>query len=256
MLLEADEPCAAIGLNETGRSPFLIACDHAGRRIPRQLGTLGLPKSELDRHIAWDIGVEPVSRLVATALDASVVQQVYSRLVIDCNRPLHVESSIPQISERTVIPGNIGLTDPERRARIAEIFTPYHDCIARQLDRRAAEGRPTILVCLHTFTPSYLSEARPWHVGLLYRDDRLAKILLKLLREDPDLVVGDNQPYDISDSSDYTIPRHGEARGIPHVGIEIRQDLVFDEQGQSRWAALVARLLAASLQPLRSAASG
>jgi predicted N-formylglutamate amidohydrolase len=172
MLLAPDEPPAVTVLNENGRSPFLIACDHAGRRIPRRLGTLGLSPAELDRHIAWDIGVDPLSRIVSEALDATLVQQPYSRLVIDCNRPTDVASSVPERSEDTAIPGNLRLTDAERRARIVEIFNPYHQRLAAELDRRSQARQRTVLLALHTFTPRYRLEVRPWQIGLLYHRDR------------------------------------------------------------------------------------
>jgi predicted N-formylglutamate amidohydrolase len=183
-----------------------------------------------------------VSRQVSEALDATLIRQAYSRLVIDCNRPLDAASSIPTISEATEIPGNLRLNAAERQARIDEIFAPYHASIAAALDARP--GRPTLLIAMHSFTPVYLGENRPWHVGTLYgRDRRLALILYDLLRRERGLVVGDNQPYKASDATDYAIPIHGERRALPHVGIEIRQDLIANAEGQQAWAERFARLL-------------
>lgn len=248
LLAPGDPP--PVGLRRPGgRSPFLIACDHAGRALPARLGHLGLPEGAFERHIAWDIGAAATARRMSEALDATLVEQPYSRLAIDCNRPPHVPNSIPSVSEATAIPGNAGLTEAERDERRRAIFQPYHDRIEAELDRRAAEGRRSVLVALHSFTPSYLGESRPWHVGTLYgRDARLAAPLFAALSEEPGLVVGDNQPYDVSDETDYTIPVHGERRGLVHVGIEIRQDLVGEPAGQAEWAGRLARLLPLALE--------
>jgi predicted N-formylglutamate amidohydrolase len=246
-LLGPDEPSACVTLGQPNDSPFLLLCDHAGNRLPRRLGTLGVSESERQRHIAWDIGAAGVVRDMARRLDAFAILQTYSRLVIDCNRSPVVESSIVTTSEDTEIPGNQGLSPAEREQRVAEIFQPYHGHIAAELDRRQTAGIPTIIVAVHSFTPVYRGVARPWHVGLLYnRDDRLARPLMALLKREGGLVVGDNQPYAVSDESDYTIPIHGERRGLPHAEIEIRQDLIGDEVGQSVWAERIARLLTLS----------
>lgn len=229
--------------NATSRSPFLLTCDHYGRVIPDALGDLGLPASELTRHIAWDIGIAGVAERVSDALGAHLIAQRYSRLVIDCNRPPDVASSIPVLSEATTIPGNEGISSAEADERRAAIFTPYHDRIDEAIDARQAQGRPTVLVSLHSFTPVYAGVARPWHIGTLYhRDTRLPPLLLKLLHAEGDLVVGDNQPYAVSDLTDFTIPVHGEKRGLMNTGIEIRQDLIGDEAGQAQWAERLTRL--------------
>lgn len=208
------------------------------------LGDLGLPSSELQRHIAWDIGALAVARHMAEALDAPLVAQNYSRLVIDCNRDPRVATSIPAISESSEIPGNIGLTEAQRIARRREIFDPYHGHIQALLDERAAAGHPTILVAQHSMTDVFKSSRREMHAAVLYnRDRRFAGLVLDLLRSEPGLVIGDNQPYFVSDETDYTIPRHGEKRGLPHVEIEIRQDLLLNEGGQAEWATRIARVL-------------
>jgi predicted N-formylglutamate amidohydrolase len=242
-------------LEETpaGRSPFLLTCDHYGRLIPGALGTLGLPEAELDRHIAWDVGIAGVAGQLSRALDAHLVAQRYSRLVIDCNRPPAAPSSIPLISEATMIPGNDGLTREAAETRRALIFTPYHRRIADIIDARLAQGMPSVLVALHSFTPVYAGIARPWHIGTLYqRDTRLPPLLLKLLRAEADLVVGDNEPYAVSDATDYTIPVHGEARGLMNTGIEIRQDLIAAGSGQTEWAERLARIFGAVENTLRT----
>ena len=243
-LLGPGEPHPVELINPDGRSAFFLTCDHAGRRLPARLGNLGLPDTELVRHIAWDIGIAAVARRVADALDAALVSQIYSRLAIDCNRPPDAPSSVPIVSESTAVPGNHDLSPAERDRRVRDVFRPYHDRIEAELDRRTAAGRSTVLVAMHSFTPVYKGERRPWHVGTLYgRDDRLARPLHAALVRAGDLVVGDNEPYAVSDETDYTIPVHAERRGLLHVGIEVRQDLIEFEDGQARWAELLSRTL-------------
>jgi predicted N-formylglutamate amidohydrolase len=243
-LLAPDEPAAFEVISDQRRSPFLITCDHAGRRLPRSLGTLGLPESELERHIAWDLGAAQVTRYLARELGAFAILQTYSRLAIDCNRPTDVPSSIPLISERTVIPGNHDLSPADAAERARAIFHPYHARIVAEFERRRAALQPSVLIAMHSFTPTFMGVSRPWHTGMLYnRDVRLGRALIELLRREPELVVGDNEPYSVSDLSDYGVVVYGERRGIPHVEIEIRQDLLEDTSGQEAWAKRFARLL-------------
>ncbi len=246
-LLAADEAPPVLQIAPEGASNFLIVVDHAGHLIPRRLGTLGLPSAQLQRHIAWDIGSLQVALRVAAALDAPLLAQNYSRLVIDCNRDPKVDTSIPTSSEWVEIPGNLGLSGEQRAARRTEIFEPYHQRIRAVLDARLAAGRRTILVSQHSMTDVYKGEPRAMHAAILYnRDRRFAGLVLDALRLEPALEVADNAPYFVSDESDYTIPRHAEARGLPHVMIEIRQDLLLDEAGQTAWAQRIARALGAA----------
>jgi predicted N-formylglutamate amidohydrolase len=243
-LLDADEPPPFEELNRHGGSVFVIAVDHACCRIPRRLADLGLPAGELRRHIAWDIGALEVARRVSNALDAPLIAQNYSRLVIDCNRDPGVASSIPTVSEHTSIPGNLNLSAGEVNARRTEIFEPYHRRIQELLDERAARDCHTILVCQHSMTSVFKGVARDMHAAILYnRDRRFAQLMLETLRRDARLRIADNQPYFVSDETDFTIPRHGEGRGLLHVEIEIRQDLVSDEVGQIEWAERIAQAL-------------
>jgi len=219
--------------------------------MPRALGWLGVSESECDRHTAWDIGIAVVCRLVANALYGTLVQQNYSRLVNDCNRMLGSETSIPEFSEFIPVPGNIGLSERRKATRVREIFRPYHDRIEAELDRRRQAGRPTALIAMHRFTPVFMGVARPWHAGVLYnRDPRFAHLLMALLKEEEGLVVGNNEPYSVTDASDYTIPGHGERRGLHHVAIEIRQEQIADDKGQRAWRVLLARLLPQAYQEL------
>src|SRR5438045_1825194 len=251
-LLAEDDPAPVRVLRPAGRSDFLLSGDHAGRAIPHRLGALGLPETERARHIAWDIGIAGVTERLSEALDATAVLQSYSRLVIDCNRQPGLDSSIPTISELTEIPGNEGLTTAEREARRREIFMPYHERIAAVTEARARAGRRVVLVAMHSFTPVFKGVRRQVEIGVLYnRDTRLAHILLDLLRAEGDLAVGDNEPYAVGDLTDYTVPVHAERRGLAHVEIEIRQDLIADAAGQAAWAARLARLLSAADARLR-----
>ncbi len=251
-LLAADEPPAVLEVGRDRPSPFVIAVDHASARIPRRLGSLGLPAAELTRHIAWDIGALEVARRVADALDAPLLASNYSRLVIDCNRDPSVATSIPVLGEHTEIPGNIGITAEERAARRAEIFEPYHAALRALLDERQRAGRRTILVTQHSMTDVFKGSRREMQAAVLYnRDRRFAGLVLDALRQEPALtLVGDNEPYFVSDDTDYSIPVHGEARGLPHVEIEIRQDLITAATGQDEWGARITRVLRAAEQAM------
>jgi predicted N-formylglutamate amidohydrolase len=241
--VDSDDVPPVLEHNAAGRSPFLLTSDHYGRIIPGRLGDLGLPAGELVRHIAWDIGISGVAEALSSHLGAHLIAQRYSRLVIDCNRPPAAASSIPRISEATIIPGNDGITREAAEMRRRQVFDPYHRRIDEAIDARLRDRLPTVLISLHSFTPVYAGVARPWHIGTLYqRDTRLPPLLLKLLRAEPNLVVGDNEPYAVSDETDYTIPVHGEKRGLMNTGIEIRQDLIAEPAGQREWAERLARI--------------
>lgn len=245
-LLAADEPAPVIHERATAASPFLISCDHAGNLIPRSLGDLGVSATDRARHIAWDIGALGVARALAQLLDGELVAQRYSRLVIDCNRPPHSAELITTRSEATDIPANRDLPAAARAARTSLIYTPYHDQLRALLDTRAIRGRTTIFVAVHSFTPIYLGQARPWQLGILSANDRrLADPMLEFLRSYSDLCVGDNQPYRI-DEKDHGIPVHALARGLLHVLFEVRQDLITAPAGQRVWAQRLADTLSAA----------
>jgi predicted N-formylglutamate amidohydrolase len=244
MLLGACDPAPFTVERPDARSGYVVASDHAGCALPRALLDLGVPEAERLRHIGWDLGIAGVARRLSAHLDAFLILQTYSRLVIDCNRAPGSPQSILTRSERTAIHGNVGLSADDAARREAEIFQPYHARLAAELDARAAAARPTVLLLLHSFTPVYLDDARRWHAGVLYdRDARVGHALLALLRAEPGLEVGDNQPYAASPASDYTLTTHGERRGVPYVEIELRQDLIADDAGQEACAARLARLL-------------
>jgi predicted N-formylglutamate amidohydrolase len=243
-LLSEDDPPVFLVECAKGSSALLLTCDHGGREIPRKLGSLSLSEPELSTHVAWDLGVAELGRRLSVRLDAFLIVHNYSRLVIDANRPPGAPDSIPTISERTRIPANEGLASSDARKRFEELFQPYHQRIRDELDARGTRACPSVLIALHSFTPVYMDERRRWHVGVLYgRDARLGRLVLEGLRSDTALIVGDNQPYSVSEASDYTIIVHGEQRGIPHVEIEIRQDLLASESGVQSWAERLAGVL-------------
>lgn len=247
-LLGQSDPPPYVVEHDHGASPFFFTCDHGGHVIPHALSGLGVTESERMRHIAWDIGVAELGKRLSALLDAFLITQTYSRLVIDCNRHPGSPQSIVTVSERTEVPGNVGLSDADRTARASEIFHPYHDRVARELDARAARGQDTVLVTLHSFTPVYMDDARAMQAGVLYnRDARLGHALLAELRAEGDLVVGDNEPYAATDATDYGLVVHGERRGLVHVELEVRQDLIEHAAGQDAWAARLARVLPRAL---------
>lgn len=249
-LLQPDEPAPVALINPYGASDILLVCDHAGQLVPRALNGLGIPRAELDRHIGWDIGAAGVTRLLSEALDATAILQLYSRLVIDCNRRPGHATSVAPISDGTVVPGNQGAAPAWLAARIDEIFSPYHAAIAGEIDRRLAAGAAPTVIAVHSFTPIMAGAARIWHAGVLHNhDSRLALAVAARLRQEG-LEVGDNEPYALSDDSDYTIPVHAERRGLLNLELEIRQDLIATGAGQEEWAQRVARAVNGALQEI------
>ena len=218
---------------------WLLTGDHGGNRVPGGVA-LGVGDAELARHIGWDIGVAALGRALSARLDATFVMQRYSRLVIDCNRDPAAPSAMPAVSDGTPVPGNVGLSEASRAARVAEIHAPYQDAIATLLAARP----DAVLVALHSFTPVLAGTPRPWHVGVLHDggNDAFARALLGSLRAVADLVVGDNQPYRM-DTTDYSVPRHAVVTGRAYAEIEVRQDLVGDAAGVERIATLLADTL-------------
>jgi predicted N-formylglutamate amidohydrolase len=236
VLLGGSDPASATIINPRGRSPFLLIGDHAGNAIPQALGTLGLGQEDRIRHIAWDIGVGALGEQLAGRLDAVFVRQSYSRLVIDCNRDPASAEAVVERSDGTVVPGNLGLSAEARGERVRAIHAPYHHAIAAEIERRAAIGQPTWLVSLHSFTPAMTGTVRPWEIGVLHdgANDGLALRLLAWLRDQPGLVVGDNEPYQM-DATDHSVPRHAFP-SHPYVEIELSQRVLSTPEGIERWA--------------------
>ncbi|MGY3387484.1 putative N-formylglutamate amidohydrolase [Bradyrhizobium sp. USDA 3311] len=227
-----------------------MICEHAGTIIPRRLGDLGLAAAEMHRHIAHDIGAEGVARQLADLIDAPLFLQRYSRLVIDCNRPFDVSDCIPEMSDSTTVLGNLRLSEQERRQRYVEIHEPFHRQVALLLDRRAAERFLTILVAVHSFTPRLRGGPdRPWQLGVLSNRDRsfAERFLTVFQGRNPTILSAHNEPYRVDDKGDYTVPIHGEQRGLQHLLLEIRNDLISDSEGQRVWAKLIADTLIEAL---------
>jgi len=243
-LIDDDEPAPYEIVNQDGRSRVILTCDHASRRIPRRLGTLGVGSADRERHVAWDIGAAAVARRLSEMLDAPLILCGYSRLVVDCNRRLDQAGAFVTRSEDVRVPGNEALTAAAREARAEAIFWPYHEAVNRVVVARTGGEATPAMVSVHSFTPVYHGVSRPWDIGVLHRwDRRLADLLMAALAGDGGLVVGDNQPYRVALDEDYTIPVHAETRGMPYALLEVRQDLVSDDAGAEDWAGRLAGVL-------------
>lgn len=235
--------------NGAGRANCLLVCDHASRDIPEHLGTLGVSEPDTWEHIAWDIGAGELTRQLALQLEAPAILCSWSRLVIDCNRRLDHPDAFITVSDGIPVPANARLAEADRRWRIKTIFEPYHAAIAARLDAMAAGGSPPALVSVHSFTPLLGEQARPWHAGVLWdQDGRLALPLLEQLRSVEGLHVGDNEPYSGRHPTDYTVHVHGVRRHIPHVALEVRQDLLATAEGIEYWTRLLTRALVITLE--------
>lgn len=235
-------------LNGDGSSPYVLLCEHASRFMPDEYEGLGLGEADLSRHIAWDIGAARVAEALSQALDAPLVLAGYSRLLIDLNRPLGSATSIPEVSENTVIPGNLNLTAAERARRAARYFEPFQAAVRQLLDARLDKGRVSTIIGVHSFTPVFKGVARPWRAGILYRGAREFGHSLAEALGGPAEAIAENEPYQIEDDSDYTVPVHGDARGLDAVLVEVRQDLIAEDAGVSAWS----RQLAAALTLIRN----
>ena len=228
---------------------FVLLCDHASNYVPPELQDLGLPASELQRHIAWDIGAAGVTEALSETLDSPAILCNTSRLVIDCNRQLHAPDLIPEVSDGTAIPGNLGLDEASRTRRVERWFHPYHDAVEAVLEERKALGVPSIVVSIHSMTPMLQAgggEPRPWQIALSSSplfDRSLTEHVLQGLRLTAGIVVGDNQPYDMDPAVDYSIPVHAIRGGLPYIQVEFRQDEVANPESQLLWASRLAAAL-------------
>jgi predicted N-formylglutamate amidohydrolase len=244
-LLAADEPAPFVIVNGDSTRPILLVCDHASRVIPRALGDLGLDPLARRCHLALDIGAGSLARALAGSLGATAVLAGYSRLVVDCNRDLLDSGAFLEFGDGIVIPGNRGLTEGDKKARAESIYWPYHRAIAGEIERLRGAGRPPAVIAVHSFTPVLNGISRPWQVGILWdADRRIADALIGGLRA-AGFIVGDNEPYSGRAPQDFTIDHHAEAGGLPHCGIEIRQDQIDSDEGVQKIAAHLHRLIAA-----------
>ncbi|WP_230531397.1 N-formylglutamate amidohydrolase [Microvirga roseola] len=237
------EPCPVELVEGAVESGILILCDHASNAVPPDLGDLGLPEAEFQRHIAYDIGAAAVTRSLARRLQAPAILTQFSRLVIDPNRGRDDPTLVMRLSDGAVVPGNARVGEAEIARRIARFYDPYDTAISAAINRAMAAGHPPAVVTVHSFTPVWRGWPRPWHVGILWdADDRFARPLLAGLCAEEGLVVGDNEPYDGALAGD-TVDRHATIRGLANALIEIRQDLIASDEGAEEWAARFARLL-------------
>lgn len=227
------------------RRGMLLLADHARNALPDSYRRLGLPAAEFERHIAYDIGVEAVTRALARILDIPAVMAGFSRLLIDPNRGEDDPTLIRQLYDGTVVPGNYPMSDEERTRRLDEFYRPYHDAVGSMVASVAeAAGRAPFIVSIHSFTPQFQGHRRPWQIGILWdRDPRAALPMMEALSRDRELCVGDNEPYDGALRGD-TMFRHAIVNGYPHILIELRQDLIADEAGARAWAERLAPILA------------
>lgn len=249
-LISPADPAPVEFRSSHGSAQVLLTCDHASRAVPEMLANLGLDDAILARHIGWDIGAAAVTRRLAPLIDAPAILAGYSRLVIDCNRDPDDASSIPLESDHVSIPGNARLSAESRLARRAALFDPYHAAIDAWIAAVRKRGVAPAVISMHSFTPEMKAKKRPWHVGVLWDGDgRIALPLLAALRAERGLIVGDNEPYSAREPVGYTQRHHAFDHGLPHVAIELRQDLVADEGGAAQWAERLSRLLKPILAP-------
>ena len=252
-MIAADEPPAFSVVNPDGTAPLVLTCDHASPYIARCFDQLGLDEDALRRHIAWDIGCAAVAESWSVRFDAPLVRTNYSRLIIDPNRPLGHPTSIPEVSEHIIIPGNRSVSPAQAAARAEHFFWPYHRAIDAASNGMLERGVVPTVVSVHSFTPVYHGVQRPWHVGVLWRKDpRLAMPLLARLRAMDGLCVGDNQPYSAHEGVGYSICTHAEEPGFPHALLEIRQDLIESADGQAQWSEQLGDVLEDVLRELPS----
>lgn len=244
LLMPGELPAFEI-VNAQGASQLILVCDHASNRVPVGLNMLGLTQEQLGEHIGWDPGAADVARILAHKLDAPLVLSNYSRLVIDCNRPLNSPELIPEQSAGIIIPGNKMLSLAQKSQRIHELFLPYHQTIEQVINTRQLrerKSRPHTLLSIHSFTANLNGNQRPWHIGIAARnDERFAKALQHSLMAHGDITVGFNQPYVIDDDFDYTLPKHAESRGLHNAMIEIRQDGLLLAEQLAHWADRIAQ---------------
>ena len=252
LLGEHDPPPYCVE-NSRGRSPILLTCDHASHAIPESLGTLGVSPRDLKRHIGWDPGALAVTLRLSKRFDATAILSGYSRLVIDCNRRPHSETSILTLSDGTPIPGNIGITSSDVDTRIETLFKPYHRAISTTLERIRQDGMTPVFVAIHSFTPKLNGSPRPWHFGVLWdQDGRIARPLIEALRSDSSIIVGDNEPYSARDHFDYSQEFHASSKGLPSALVEIRSDLIRDRKGVELYAELLGNAMETAMSALRS----
>ena len=248
-VLGPDDPPPFNILQVEPSRPALLVCDHASNRVPAKFHNFGVSRENMQTHCALDIGAGAVTRLLSRRLVLPAVLAGYSRLVVDCNRRLDDPSAFPASIDGVVVPGNQQLTHADRQVRADALYWAYHHAVRDQLGLLESIARAPALIAVHSFAPILIGKHRPWDIGVLWdKDPRMPVPLIEGLRKIPDLVVGDNEPYSGRHAHDFTVDHHAEAEGLPHVGIELRQDLIDTDAGAAHWA----ELLAGVLEPILS----
>ena len=230
--------------NLKGKSRVILLCDHASNYIPSKYKNLGLSKKEIYRHIGWDIGAASIAKKIANRLNATLIMSGYSRLLVDCNRPLGVPEAFIKVSENTVIPENLRLTKKIKKYRAKKYCIPYRNRIDKILKSRIRKKIIPIIIAVHSFTPVYRGFVRPWHLGLLYRKDRrMVSLVQNQMKNNKSIKIGINEPYKCNLKGDYSIPYFGESNGLPNILFEIRQDLINNNAGVIKWSNKLSNLL-------------
>ena len=238
-LLASDEPPPFKVLNADASAPILLLCDHASRRCPVPLGTIGLDPAARRCHLALDIGAGALTECLADSLSVTSVMAQYSRLIVDCNRQLLDPGAFLEFGDGVLVPGNHNLTRLQKQLRADAIYWPYHYAVETEIQRLGAQGCPPCVLAIHSFTPVLNGVFRPWEIGVLWdKDRRMADIMLRGFTA-AGYLVGDNEPYSGKAPQDFTIDHHAELGGLPHVGIEVRQDLIDDAAGVTGIAAVM-----------------
>ena len=243
-LIGPGDPPPFMTYNDHGRAPVLIVADHASPFFPAAMNQLGLADWVLEQHVAWDVGSDQLTRFLADELDVQAVLAGFSRLIVDPNRKLDDPTAFIEVSDGIAIPGNLELDEEQKALRVQSFFRPYHDAITARLERFEARDIVPALISVHTCTPVFDRIVRPWHVGVMWDcDPRIPVPLMERLSRMDGVCIGDNEPYSGRHPHDFTIDYHAEPAGLPHVGIEVRQDLVSEEAGARHWAAVLAEAL-------------
>lgn len=243
-LIGAGDAPPYLTYNSNGSARVLLVADHASPFFPAAMNQLGLEDWVLDRHVTWDIGSDQLTEYLADLLDAPAILAGFSRLIIDPNRKLDDPTAFVEVSDGISIPGNFELSAEQKALRVRSFFEPYHGAIARRLAEFEKCGTVPVLISVHTCTPVFAQFIRPWHIGVMWdKDPRIAVPMMENLRKVEDVCFGDNEPYSGRHSHDFTIDHHAEPAGLPHVGIEVRQDLVRDSAGARKWAGILAETL-------------
>ncbi len=240
-LIGPGDPPPFVTYNDNGKAPVLLVADHASPFFPAALNQLGLADWVLERHVAWDIGSDMLTRFLADKLDSPAVLAGFSRLIVDPNRKLDAPTAFTELTDGISIPGNIGLDETQKSLRVQSFFKPYHDAIADKLKEFKNQGIVPAMISIHTCTPVFEQVVRPWHIGILWdKDPRISQAFIDHFNQVEGICIGDNEPYSGRHANDFTIDHHAEAAGLPHMGIEVRQDLVNDMDGASKWAGILA----------------